>query len=85
MKSIKIKLTKNEMPYVFHHFHIAEQMLDEDTTIVALLHDVIEDSEYTQDDLKNMGFSSKVCEALAYLTHVDTVPYMEYIKNCYNC
>ena len=31
-------------PYIFHPFHIAENMPDEDTTVIALLHDVIEDT-----------------------------------------
>ena len=46
---------KSGMPYVFHPFHLAEQMKDEKTTIVALLHDVVEDSDVTLDDVRNMG------------------------------
>ena len=37
-------------------------MSDEPTTIVALLHDVVEDSDYTIDDVKAMGFSDEVVE-----------------------
>ena len=40
----KDQLDKSGMPYVFHPFHLAEQMKDEATTIVALLHDVVEDT-----------------------------------------
>ena len=39
-------------------------MPDEETTIVALLHDVIEDTSYTIDDLRKMGFSEEVLDAL---------------------
>ncbi len=67
------------MPYVFHPFHLAEQMEDEITTVVALLHDVVEDTEYTLSDLSDMGFSKEVVDALALLTHNDNVPYMDYI------
>ena len=77
----KNQVDKSGMPYIFHPFHLAEQMADENTTIVALLHDVIEDTDYTLDNLKNMGFSCVVCDALSYLTHDDAVPYLEYIKN----
>lgn len=77
----KNQVDKSGMPYVFHPFHLAEQMADEDITVVALLRDVIEDTDYTLNDLKNMGFSNTVCEALSYLTHDDTVPYLEYVKN----
>lgn len=39
----KDQLDKSGMPYVFHPFHVAEQMSDEVTTIVALLYDVVEE------------------------------------------
>ena len=73
------QIDKSGMPYVFHPFHLAEQMTDEKTTVVALLHDVIEDTEYTIDDLKNMGFSEDILSAIALMTHDDSVPYMEYV------
>ena len=71
---------KSGMPYVFHPFHLAEQMEDEDTTIVALLHDVVEDTDYTLEDLRGMGFPHEVVDALALLTHDPAVPYMAYVK-----
>lgn len=75
----KEQTDKSGLPYVFHPFHVAEQMSDEDTTVAALLHDVVEDSAYTLADLRVMGFSSTVLEALALLTHDDDVPYLEYV------
>ena len=74
------QVDKSELPYVFHPFHLAEQMDDEESTVVALLQDVVEDTRYTLEDLKNKGFSDKVIEALALLTHEDTVPYMDYVR-----
>lgn len=41
----KNQVDKSGMPYVFHPFHLAEQMTDEKSTVVALLHDVIEDTD----------------------------------------
>ena len=70
---------KSGVPYVFHPIHLAEQMRDEDTTVTALLHDVIEDTVYTFDDLVKMGFSENVITALKLLTHDKSVPYMEYV------
>lgn len=70
---------KGGIPYVFHPFHLAEQMKDEDTTIVALLHDVIEDTDYTFDDLKTFGFDDVIIDALKLMTHDESVPYMEYV------
>ena len=75
----KGQLDKSGIPYVFHPLHLAEQMEDEETTLVALLHDVIEDSNYTFTDLEAMGFSERILTALKLLTHEKGVPYMEYI------
>lgn len=76
----KNQTDKSGMPYVFHPFHLAESMTDEYTTTVALLHDVVEDTEYTLSDLKKMGFPERVTDALALLTHDKSVPYMEYVE-----
>ena len=75
----KDQTDKSGMPYVFHPFHLAEQMPDENTTIVALLHDVIEDTPYTLDELRAMGFNEQVLEALALMTHDKQIPYMDYV------
>ena len=71
---------KGGLPYVFHPFHVAEQMDDEESTIVALLHDVVEDSGYTLESLAEKGFGDAEIEALRLLTHDDEVPYFEYIR-----
>ncbi len=70
---------KSGLPYVFHPFHLAEQMTDETTTVVALLHDVVEDTDYTLEDLAEMGYPAPVLEALALLTHDPSVPYLDYV------
>ena len=75
----KNQTDKSGLPYVFHPFHVAEQMRDEKTTIVALLHDVIEDTSYTLQDLRAMGFNQEVLDAIALMTHDNNVPYMEYV------
>lgn len=80
----KEQFDKSGLPYVFHPFHLAEQMQDEDSTIVALLHDVVEDTNITFEDLSKLGFSSKIIDALRLLTHEEGVPYMEYVKKIKN-
>ena len=75
----KEQLDKSGIPYVFHPFHLAEQMDDEYSTITALLHDVVEDTCYTLDDLRKLGYPEAVLEALRLLTHDKAVPYMEYV------
>lgn len=76
----KNQVDKSGAPYVFHPFHLAEQMETEQTTIVALLHDVVEDTNYTLEDLSKMGFGQEVIEALSLLTHDDEVEYMDYVR-----
>ena len=71
---------KGGLPYIFHPFHLAEQMSTEETVVIALLHDVIEDTEYTIQDIADMGFPQVVLDALMCLTHDKAVPYMDYIS-----
>ena len=75
----KDQVDKSGLPYVHHPFDLAEQMETEDTVIVALLHDVVEDTEYTLDDIRAMGFPERIVEALSYMTHDDAVPYLDYV------
>ena len=76
----KEQVDKSGMPYVFHPFHLAEQMQTEETTIVALLHDLVEDTEYTIEDLVNMGFDKAITDAIALMTHTDDMDYMDYVR-----
>ena len=77
----KNQTDKSGIPYVFHPLHLAEQMNDEDTTVAALLHDVIEDTPYTLDNLRVMGFNEQVLDALALMTHDKRIPYMDYVAS----
>lgn len=74
------QVDKSGMPYVFHPFHLAEQMDSEETTIAALLHDVVEDTPYTLQDLYEMGFPESVLAAIGLMTHDDGTPYLEYVS-----
>ena len=75
----KDQTDKSGLPYVFHPIHLAEQMHDEDTTIVALLHDVVEDTDYTFEDLEELGFGKAVVDAIRLMTHPEGVPYLDYV------
>ena len=74
------QLDRSDLPYVLHPVHLAEQMDDEDSTVAALLHDVVEDTDYTFEDLEAMGFGDRVMRAIRLLTHDDAVPYMDYVR-----
>lgn len=68
------------VPYVFHPYHLAEQMDDEKSTVIALLHDVVEDSRYDFEDLAIFGFGSDIIDTLKLLTRDKSIPYEEYIQ-----
>ena len=71
------------IPYVFHPYHLAESMDDEYSTCTALLHDVVEDTNVTFDELEK-NFSPEVIEGLKLLTHDKNVDYLEYIRKIKN-
>ena len=73
------QLDKSGMPYVFHPYHLAEQMTDEITVCVALLHDVMEDTDITYEQLA-CEFPSEVMEALKLLTHDKNTDYFDYVR-----
>ena len=75
----KDQVDKSGIPYVYHPFHLAEQMNTEETVVVALLHDVVEDTDYTIQDMIEMGFPQSVTDALTLMTHSKNVPYLEYV------
>lgn len=78
--SHKDQVDKTGLPYVFHPFHLAEQMDDEISTVCALLHDVVEDTDTTFDELSEMGFPNEVIDVLKLLTHAPEEEYMEYVE-----
>jgi (p)ppGpp synthase/HD superfamily hydrolase len=87
-KSLRIAYDAHEgqvdrigLPYIFHPYHLATQMSDEASICAAFLHDVVEDTEITFDDLIEQGISAEIVEAVRLLTHDETVPYMDYIRN----
>ena len=53
----KEQTDKAGLPYIYHPIHLAEQMTNETTTCIALLHDVIEDPDMTFEQLQAEGFT----------------------------
>lgn len=70
---------KGGIPYIFHPYHLAEQMEDEYTVCIALLHDVMEDTDVTYEALA-AEFPKEIMDALVLLTHKEGVSYYEYIE-----
>ena len=70
---------KGGMPYIYHPLHLAEQMHDEYTAAIALLHDVMEDTDITEAALAAQ-FPPRVMDALRLLTHDPAEDYFDYVR-----
>ena len=70
---------KAGVPYVFHPMHLAEAMEDEICCCAALLHDVVEDTAVTLEELAAV-FPPEVVEAVALLTHEEGTNYFDYVR-----
>lgn len=75
----KDQTDKSEIPYIYHPFYLATQMETEETIIVALLHDVVEDTHFTFEDIEKKGFSPNIIDALRLLNHAKSEDYLNYI------
>ncbi len=75
------QVDKGGIPYPYHLFYIANQMTDEESCCVALLHDILEDTTLTSDDLLNSGFSARVVDAVKVLSKKEDISFLDYIKN----
>lgn len=71
---------KNGKPYVFHPIRLMMAVETEQAQMAALLHDVVEDTAVTMDELVAEGFDKAVIDALRLLTHDDGSPYDAYIE-----
>ncbi|MEG1254591.1 hypothetical protein [Clostridium sp.] len=83
--SIAVKAHENQKdksgtPYILHPLHVMMKMKTEEEKIVGVLHDVVEDTAYTLESLKNEGFSYEIIEAIDCLTKRKDEDYLNYIN-----
>ena len=76
----KGQLQKNGLPYVLHPLSLMQSVRSVNAKITAVLHDVVEDTAWTMEDLETEGFSQRVLAALDCLTHTPEESYEEYIS-----
>ncbi|MCK5602812.1 GTP pyrophosphokinase [Candidatus Pacearchaeota archaeon] len=70
-------------PYIFHCLAVMSKMTDDIRRIVAVMHDVIEDSPTIAiTDIMSMGFSEPVVGAMACITRWPNQSYNKYIQVC---
>ncbi|WP_312653651.1 GTP pyrophosphokinase [Proteiniclasticum sp.] len=71
---------KGNDPYVMHVIRVMMNVETESDKIVALLHDLLEDTDITKSDLLAFGFDEETVKKLDLLSRKDTEDYMDYIK-----
>ncbi len=71
---------KSGKPYILHPLRLMLQFDDIEAQIVAVLHDTVEDSDVSLDDLKREGLSATIVEAIECLTKRDGEKYMDFIR-----
>ena len=75
----KGQVDKAGVPYIEHPKAVAARVNGEDAKIAALLHDCVEDTDATIDEIREM-FGDTIADAVACLTHDKSVPYLEYVR-----
>ena len=80
LQAHKGKADKGGNPYILHPLRLMLAMETTEEKIVAVLHDVIEDSSFTIQQLKQEGFSKKVLDAVSLLTKTENQNYENYIS-----
>ena len=74
------EVDKQGKPYILHPLRLMMQMETAEEMITAVLHDVVEDTALTLEDLRQQGFPEGVLEALSLLTHdTASTSYEEYV------
>ena len=66
-------------PYILHPLRVMLSLPDETARIVAMLHDVLEDTAVTVADLREAGYSDEILNALDALTRKSSESYEEFI------
>jgi HD domain len=70
---------KEGQPYILHLLRVSLSVTDPDARIVGLLHDIVEDTDVTLDDLRTKAFSTNIIDAVDCLTHRSGISYCDYI------
>ena len=83
-KEFANKKDKGGNPYLCHLEYVASHGRNEEEKIIGLLHDLLEDTKVTIEELKEMGFSSFILETLKLLTRNKAYSYDEYIDKIIN-
>lgn len=79
-KAHKGQTDKGGKPYIFHSFRVMLSCEKQEEQIAAVLHDVLEDTDSTKEDLQKAGFSEEIIKAVVCLTKQKKEDYFDYIQ-----
>ncbi len=76
------QLDKAGQPYITHPMHVADDLDSVELKVIGLLHDVLEDSDWTSEELIAEGIPEELVRVVCMLTHDEDVfpNYMDYIR-----
>jgi (p)ppGpp synthase/HD superfamily hydrolase len=74
------QVRKDGKPYITHPEKVAGNFDYSEEKVAAILHDVLEDTDATEDELRAIGCTEEIIAALRLLTHREGVEYMDYVK-----
>jgi (p)ppGpp synthase/HD superfamily hydrolase len=78
----RTQVDKVGQPYILHVIRVMLRCTTLDEMVVAVLHDVVEDSDIGLQDLQRLGFSEQQLDAVDRLTRRDDQSYMDHIERC---
>jgi len=67
-------------PYLLHPLRMMMRMTSEAAMMAAVLHDVVEDTGWTLEQLREEGFPDEVLRAVDCLTHRGGESYQEFVE-----
>jgi (p)ppGpp synthase/HD superfamily hydrolase len=66
-------------PYILHPLRVMFRLESDEARIVAILHDVLEDTPITKERLRELGYAEHLITALDHLTHREGESYQDFI------
>ena len=73
------QVDKAGAPYILHPLRVMMKVFTPEERIAAVLHDIVEDSDLTLEDLRQNGFSEEIVQAIDALTRRREESYMEFV------
>ncbi len=75
-------LDRQNQPYILHAIRVMMGVDDPEARVVAVLHDVVEDTPVTLDRLRDHGFAEHILTSVDAVTHRDGESYADYVVRC---